>query len=214
MNIFKELREKARLTKADASRELGVFAYRINNWENDRAFPIPDMLVRISKLYGCSVEYMIENSEYAKKIPRLNNINFFRKLRLDAGLTQYQVRTLLNVSQYAIDAWEHGRTHPHPKKIVRIAEVYGCSEDEIISNLPRKVREAYKRALSNPLVKLRLRIGMSQCEVADKLDIEQTSMSAWECGRSKPKKSNRELLAELYGCSIEEIDAAIDSIAA
>jgi DNA-binding XRE family transcriptional regulator len=47
--------------------------------------------------------------------------------------------------------------------------------------------------------------GMSQQEVADKLDISQSAVSQLEALDSRPQKRTREKLAAIYGCKQEQI---------
>ena len=45
----------------------------------------------------------------------------------------------------------------------------------------------------------------TQREVAAILGIEQSSVSKWERGLSKPRADKLPAIAKLYGCSIEEL---------
>lgn len=47
--------------------------------------------------------------------------------------------------------------------------------------------------------------GLSQRELAGKLGIDQSSVACWEIGRSVPRVSLLVKLADLYGCSIDEL---------
>lgn len=47
--------------------------------------------------------------------------------------------------------------------------------------------------------------GMSQQEVAEKLDISQSAVSQLEALDSRPQKRTREKLAAIYGCKQEQI---------
>ncbi|UWM65340.1 helix-turn-helix domain-containing protein [Enterobacter sp. CP102] len=47
--------------------------------------------------------------------------------------------------------------------------------------------------------------GMSQQEVADKLEISQSAVSQLEALDSRPQKRTREKLAAIYGCKQEQI---------
>lgn len=47
--------------------------------------------------------------------------------------------------------------------------------------------------------------GLMQREVAEKLNVMQGSVSAWELGRAIPCRKHRKMLAVLYGCTVDEI---------
>ena len=47
--------------------------------------------------------------------------------------------------------------------------------------------------------------GMTQCEVANALEVDQSAVSNWEKRKSRPLRKYQAKLAELYGCSIDEL---------
>jgi transcriptional regulator with XRE-family HTH domain len=55
-----------------------------------------------------------------------------RKAREKRGLTQRQVAELVGVSQPAIQRWEAGDGSPRPKKLRKVAEVYGLRPQDLI----------------------------------------------------------------------------------
>jgi len=58
----------------------------------------------------------------------------------------------------------------------------------------------------NVLKERRLRGAIpSQSEVARTLGIRPSAVSKWECGLSKPRIERLPVLAELYGCTVEDL---------
>lgn len=55
-----------------------------------------------------------------------------KKIRTDNNLTQEQMSEKLNVSRQTISSWETGRNLPDLEMVVRIAEIFGLSLDELI----------------------------------------------------------------------------------
>lgn len=51
----------------------------------------------------------------------------------------------------------------------------------------------------------RLKAKMTQEEVAQKLNIQRTTVSMWETGESNPRADKLPQLAALYGCTIDEL---------
>lgn len=47
--------------------------------------------------------------------------------------------------------------------------------------------------------------GLLQVDVAEKLEVDQSAVSNWENGKTKPVKKYREKLAVLYGCSADDL---------
>lgn len=51
----------------------------------------------------------------------------------------------------------------------------------------------------------RLQKGLRQEDVAKLLDVDQSAVSYWESGRYEPVRKYRSKLAELYGCTADEL---------
>ena len=55
------------------------------------------------------------------------------------------------------------------------------------------------------LIRLRENAQMTQGEVAARLGIVRTAVTNWERGRNGPNKRILPRVAELYGCSVEDL---------
>ncbi|MGN0807221.1 MAG: helix-turn-helix transcriptional regulator [Candidatus Coproplasma sp.] len=59
-----EGRKKLGLTQQQFADELGVSRQAVSRWESDSAFPETDNLIKMSEMFGCSVDYLLKyNSE-------------------------------------------------------------------------------------------------------------------------------------------------------
>ena len=56
----------------------------------------------------------------------------FKKARLAAGLTVQEVVRALKVSDSAVYMWETGQMMPKTSRLHEIAELYGCTIDELL----------------------------------------------------------------------------------
>lgn len=56
----------------------------------------------------------------------------FLSARLSAGKTQAEVAQHMEVSTSAVSQWENGVVQPTAKKLLKIAEFYGCSVEELL----------------------------------------------------------------------------------
>lgn len=56
-------RKKRALTQGALAEELGVTRQAVSKWEADAALPDADKLVRLSELFGCTVDYLLKNRE-------------------------------------------------------------------------------------------------------------------------------------------------------
>lgn len=55
------------------------------------------------------------------------------------------------------------------------------------------------------LKKLRLRSGMTQQELAEKLHVTQEAVSQWEHGVSYPRSRKLKEIARLFECTVDEL---------
>lgn len=55
-----------------------------------------------------------------------------KSCRIRAGLLQKDVAEKLGVDASNVSLWETGRTFPRPPKLIRLAELYGCTVDDLL----------------------------------------------------------------------------------
>lgn len=60
--------------------------------------------------------------------------------REQAGLTQAQLAERLSVTQGAVSQWEMGITSPRPAMLLRLADVLGCTVDELLRGDAEKTK--------------------------------------------------------------------------
>lgn len=59
---FKHYRQSSKLTQKEAAKLIGINDYQLGNYETNRSEPSIDILKKMSKIYGVSVDKMIGNS--------------------------------------------------------------------------------------------------------------------------------------------------------
>ena len=62
------------------------------------------------------------------------------ELRQERGLSQNQVAEKLELSQQTYAGWERSTTALRPTELVRLAEIFKISTDELLGNAPMKKR--------------------------------------------------------------------------
>jgi transcriptional regulator with XRE-family HTH domain len=63
---IRELRELAGLSQAELGVKLGITQSAIASWESGRNEPPINMLVKMSMIYGCSINYLVGVAEPAQ----------------------------------------------------------------------------------------------------------------------------------------------------
>lgn len=56
--------------------------------------------------------------------------------RKAAGYTQQRLAEELGVSRSAVAMWETGETRPRSDRLLRLAEILGCTADELLGRKP------------------------------------------------------------------------------
>lgn len=62
----------------------------------------------------------------------------FKKERERSGITQVQIAAALNIDQSTVSLWESGKTHPRAKLLPKLANMLGCTVDELLAPDPPK----------------------------------------------------------------------------
>lgn len=58
----------------------------------------------------------------------------FSSARTKAGLSQRSVAEKMNVSPAAVALWDTGKSKPRAALLPKLAELYGCTVDELLRN--------------------------------------------------------------------------------
>lgn len=59
-----------------------------------------------------------------------------RALRQRAGMSQQELGQLLGVSAVAVGKWERGQTQPDIKSLMRMADIFGTTIDDLCDHAP------------------------------------------------------------------------------
>lgn len=60
--------------------------------------------------------------------------NRIKQFRLKNKLTQQQLADLVDVTRQAVTRWESGTVEPSTENLISLAQIFGCSVDELICN--------------------------------------------------------------------------------
>ena len=142
----------------------------------------------------------------------------FRALRLSRGLTQEQLSEKIHINRSRIGMYETGRREPDFATLGLIADFFAVDINYLLGyNTKGKVmskpskgdagngvlggnQEEKQRAIfSQNLGRILFECGKKQKEVADAIGESQQSMNAWVRGKSIPRMSKVQKLADYFG---------------
>lgn len=215
---LRQVRELTGLTQIEMAIKLGTSQPAYQAWEAGRREPNLESLKKLAKVLNTSPNYLLgynQTESIAKAIPQENAFpERLKELRKMANLTQIEIAEALNISQPAYVEWEKGRTQPTPDKFPLIAKVLNTSIDYLLQGAPNENRLAnfQGKTLGERLVFLRKNAGLTQAEVADRLQVGQNSYSNWENGVRTPIYPIIEKLAEFFGVTPDSLRGKTDNV--
>jgi len=118
----------------------------------------------------------------------------------DSGLTGRELAARLGVTAAQVSALRNGRRNPSMDGLKRIVEVLGGTAADYLV-LPDRERWTLRH--------FRVAAGLTQLEVSQELGVAPAAVSGWEVRRYKPPRALLPRLAELYGASEGDLDAAV-----
>lgn len=133
-------------------------------------------------------------------------------LRKKKGLTQQEVADLVHVDRIRITNWENGKREPNFENLSMLACIFDVSIDFLLSEYLEISKEAYlklkeekKNLFSVRLKELRLKKGLTQTELGEKVGVKQNTFTNWENGKREPSFENLVKLADLLEVSLDSL---------
>lgn len=74
----------------------------------------------------------------------MNTGEYIKKLRTDKNMTREQFGDVFGVSQQSVQKWENGQALPETSKIIKIAQYFGVSLDDMLLSRDARVAEIIK----------------------------------------------------------------------
>ena len=137
-----------------------------------------------------------------------------RELRTQAGMSQRELANNVNVDFTYLSKIENGVLPPPSEKVIlRLAEVLNADKDDFItlagripSDIAEMLRNRQTLEFGARLRQLRIEAGMTQWELASKVNIDSTYLSKMESGVKSPPSQKVVLrLAEVLNVGKDEL---------
>jgi len=232
----KELREEEGSSLEEVATKIGLDTQTYASLEGGSHALTLDALKWVSNYFDVTIAYLVgetnvrqftDDKQEVYKVPQEEaraleldntaNTTFgerLRQVRELEGLTQVEMAEALNISQPAYVEWEKGRTQPTPDKFPLIAKVLNISTDYLLQGAPNENRlvNFQGKTLGERLVFLRKNAGLTQAEVADRLQVGQNSYSNWENGVRTPIYPIIEKLADFFGVTPASLRGKTDNV--
>ena len=113
MNRLKELRlQNGYKTQGDLAKVLFVNQTAVSQWERGATLPSSQMLLKLSELYGESVDYLLGRTEERSPRSLTWSMNRLKELRKDRKETQEDIANMLGVDRTTYSKYESGASEP------------------------------------------------------------------------------------------------------
>ena len=201
-----ELRKGSGMTQEDLAEALNISRSTLAGYEAENKKPSFDVTLRIAKHFGVTTDYLLGVDGGEK-----NMKNRLKELREENGMKQSELGKLLNVQDAAISKYESGDIPLTGEKIIQLAEYFGVTTDYLLGlegrdsmEIKEKSNEIVHRTGQN-IKNLRERKGLTQQELAVRVDVAQATVANWESGRREPDINILIRIAKLFNVTLDEL---------
>lgn len=123
-------------------------------------------------------------------------------LREQKGLSQKDFSADMGLSRATVGNWETGERKPDIEMIIRLAEYFGVTLDDLVL---RDLKPPIPKYAGN-IRYLRLSHGITQGQMGELLGLKnKSSLSLIEAGESGISVENLEKLADFFGVTLDEL---------
>lgn len=126
------------------------------------------------------------------------NLQFLRE---DKVLTQLEVAEEVGLSQRAVSAYERGDIQPSLKNLIKMAEYFSVSIDDLLLKDLRPLGSMLARNLKY----LRNREHFSQEDMAKLLKISQADLGRYESGTAELSNQSLVRVSEIFNVTIDNL---------
>lgn len=121
-------------------------------------------------------------------------MNRLKELRIKHGLNQKEVADALDTTQQAISLYESGKREPKLKTWQKLADYFNVSTSYLMGlNI---------NSFGNRIKELRIKHGLSQDDLAEKIGVKANTICQYEKGKRHPNDKIWQKLADCFNVSI------------
>ena len=135
-------------------------------------------------------------------------------LRKKEGLTQQEVADKIGINRPSYSNWEKGRREPSFENLSMLACIFDVSIDYLLGDYLEISKERYLKIKESDLMKtsnvfpqrlkeLRLKKGLTQTELGEKVGVKQSTFTNWENGKREPNFETIIKIADLLEVSVD-----------
>lgn len=132
---LKELIEENKLTHQDIEKATGTSNGNVSMWINQKVVPALPGLVRLSTLFNCSIDYLLNRTDdKASCKPEIVSSldKRLKELAQEKGKSLGKIAVDLKINETNLYRWARGKTLPSLNNLLLLADYFNCSVDYLI----------------------------------------------------------------------------------
>ena len=136
-----------------------------------------------------------------------------KTLRKKKGITQQKVAHLLGTVQGVYSKWERGVYEPNYENLSMLSCIFDVSIDFLLSDYIEISKDKYLEMQESDLIisnvfpqrlkEIRIKRGLTQTELGEKVGVKQSTFTNWENGKREPNFEIVIKLADLLEVSVD-----------
>ncbi len=141
----------------------------------------------------------------------MDHSDFFLERRNTVNLSQNKIGEILGYSSQSVSAWESGRSFPDLSVWSKYASLLEVDLEGFINKKATKKNDRCEKSdfdadkFAKNLKYLRKKAGYTLSDLADILNVNTKTISAWEKGSSYPNLASYLKLCEIYKLKVDEL---------
>lgn len=211
---LRRVRTSRALSVRVLAQKLDVPTHTIYNWERGAARMPSTLLPVLARAIGTDPDVLrrLLAQPAVAAVPAPPHPTQLERWRRRAELTKTAAARLIGCNRQTLGKWESGASSPSLKAIRAIARHYGVRPFDVAQAVeftpmpkldPRSWRSNdFQRVVAD----LRRWSGLTQRDLADRLDIGFATVRAWESGRTEPAPARARQLEQVFNLPHESLE--------
>lgn len=139
MNRIEELIEERNIDVETLAKNIGLNnSTMIYNWIDEKYFPSKAYLIKMCDYFACSCDYLLGRTDDYSAVKTKNVVEFkdqLKKLLKSKNISKYKLAKDAKINKSNVYSWFTKNTSPTTDMIVKIADHFNVSVDELIGRI-------------------------------------------------------------------------------
>lgn len=199
---------EAGMSDQDLAKHLNLDVSIVNDYENKNTAPSVKSLIKMSKLFDCTLDDFFLESVYQNVVEDLSqkqfNANLFKQLRTQQFLTLKDLQNKTGICISTLSKYEQNQLQPSVVNVNRLSAVLNVSADELYIKKEEinKLKESKSLSVGAVLKELRKIRSVSVYNIAKSLSISVNLYKNFEKSASLPATNDLVKLAAFFNVPI------------